>query len=300
MSFGGTVREAARTARRTPLLSALSVASIGFSLFTIGLFGLVALNFRHALSTLAERVEVVAFVLRGTPTETITAASQDIAAFPEVLDVQFVSEDQALARARRELVEFRQAYQDLETNPLPASLEIRLRPEFRNERTAAAVAERLRGYNFVDDVRYGREWVRRLDRLRNMAGVLGLVIGLAFAAVAVVIIGVTIRITVLQRAREIAIMRLVGATNAYIRGPFLLEGTFKGVLGGVLAAFLCWAVFAVFRQTAGEVGRNLVFFEARHLAVILLFGTMIGYLGSLASVGRHLRHTTERRATERA
>lgn len=285
-----TLREALRTARRTPLLSALSVASIGFSLFTVGLFGLVALNFRHALETLAERVEVVGFVLRGTPTETIGAASQDIAAFPEVLEVRFVTEDQALARARRELTEFREAYRDLETNPLPASLEIRLKPELRTERNAAAVAERLRGYPFIDDVRYGQEWVQRLDRLRNIAGIVGLVIGLAFAVVAVVIIGVTIRITVLQRATEIAIMRLVGATNGYIRGPFLLEGLIKGVLGGALAALMCWGVFLVFRRAAGEVSRTTVFFGSTEILLILVFGILIGYFGSLVSVARHLRH----------
>jgi len=151
------LREALRTFRRTPLLSALSVASIGFSLFTIGLFALVALNFREALRSVAERVEVVGFVLRGTPTETVMAASQDIEAFPEVLEVRYVSADEALARARAELVEFREAFRDLETNPLPASLEIRLQPEFRNAASAQAVAERLRGFPFVDDVRYGRD-----------------------------------------------------------------------------------------------------------------------------------------------
>jgi cell division transport system permease protein len=284
------LREALRTARRTPLLSTLSVASIGFSLFTVGLFGLVAINFRQALRTLAERVEVVAFVMRGTPAETITAASQDIAAFPEVLEVRFVSEEEALARARRELTEFQEAFRDLETNPLPASLEIRLRPDLRNERVAALVSERLRGFPVIDDVRYGQEWVRRLDRLRNIAGVLGLVIGLAFAVVAVVIIGVTIRITVLQRAKEIAIMRLVGATNGYIRRPFVLEGLMMGVLGGLLAAAMCWGVFAAFRASTGEVSRTLVFFGNVELALILLFGTSIGYFGSLVSVGRHLRH----------
>lgn len=284
------LREAFRTFRRTPLLSGLSVASIGFSLFTIGLFGLVALNFRQTLRTLAERVEIVAFVLRGTPTETISAASQEIQAFPEVLEVEYVSEDQALTRAREELVEFKEAYRDLETNPLPASLEIRLRPEFRDAVHAQQVAERLRGYPFVDDVRYGRDWVQRLDRLRNMAAVVGLVIGLAFAIVAVVIIGVTIRITVLQRAREIAIMRLVGATNQYIRGPFLLEGTIKGVLGGLLAILMCWLTLQVFRRSAAEVAGGLVFFGGPQLALMLLFGTAIGLMGSLLSVGRHLRH----------
>jgi cell division transport system permease protein len=284
------VREAFRTFRRTPLLSGLSVASIGFSLFTIGLFGLVALNFRETLRTLAERVEVVAFVLRGTPTETVTAASQEIQAFPDVLEVRYVSEDQALARARQELVEFKEAYRDLETNPLPASLEIRLRPELRDAVHAQQVAERLRGYPFVDDVRYGRDWVQRLDRLRNMAAVVGLVIGLAFAIVAVVIIGVTIRITVLQRAREIAIMRLVGATNRYIRGPFLLEGAIKGVLGGFLAILMCWLTLQVFRRSAAEIAGGLVFFGGLQLVLIMLFGTAIGLMGSMLSVGRHLRH----------
>lgn len=284
------LREALLTFRRTPLLSALSVASIGFSLFTIGLFGLVAINFQHALRTLAERVEVVAFVLRGTPTETVSLASQDIAAFPEVLDLTFVTADQALSRAREELTEFREAYRDLEVNPLPASFEIRLRPEFRDAVHAQQVAERLRGFPFVEDVRYGRDWVERLDRIRNLAGVVGLVIGLAFAAVAVVIIGVTIRITVLQRAKEIAIMRLVGATNSYIRGPFLLEGALKGVLGGLLAVGMCWATYLIFVRTTADTGSTLVFFGAGQVLLMLGFGTVIGLGGSVVSVGRHLRH----------
>jgi len=283
------IREAILTFRRTPLLSGLSVASIGFSLFTIGLFGLVALNFRKALTTLAERVEVVAFVLRGTPTETISAAAEDIQAFPEVLEVKFVSPEQALSRARTELVEFQEAYRDLEVNPLPASFEIRLRPEFRNAERAQQVAERLRGFPFVEDVRYGRDWVERLDTLRNMAAIVGLVIGLAFAAVAVVIIGVTIRITVLQRSKEIAIMRLVGATNRYIRGPFLIEGALKGIFGGILAILMCYLTFAIFRKTSEGGGDTLVFFDPLLVGLMLLFGTVIGFGGSLLSVGRHLR-----------
>ena len=290
MRLPGLLNDALRTFRRTPLLSALSIASIGFSLFTIGLFGLVALNFRETLQGIAERVEVVAFILRGTPTEAVTAASQDIQAFPEVQEVGYVTAEQALDRARTELVEFQEAYRDLETNPLPASIEIRLKPEFRDGASAQRVAERVRAFAFVDDVRYGRDWVQRLDRLRDMAGVIGLVIGLAFAVVAVVIIGVTIRITVLQRAGEISIMRLVGATNRYIRGPFLLEGLIKGVLGGLLAVGMCWATFSLFRSGTGELGGSVVFFQPVHLLLIVIFGTLLGLMGSLLSVGRHLRH----------
>jgi cell division transport system permease protein len=283
-------REALLSFRRAPLLSALSITTIAFSLFTLGLFGLVAINLRRALQGLEERVEIVAFVLRGTPAETITLATQDIAAFPEVQDVSYVTEEQALARARRELVEFRDAYRDLQVNPLPASIEVRLKPGNRDAATVERVAQRLRGFGFVNDVRFGREWVQKLDHLRNITGIVGLVIGLAFAAVAVVIIGVTIRLTLLQRAREISIMRLVGATNWFIRGPFLLEGALKGLLGGLLSLALCYAGYLLFRDQSGGTFAGLIFYLPYQMVGIVVFGVLLGLGGSLVSVGRHLRH----------
>jgi cell division transport system permease protein len=283
-------REALLSFRRAPLLSALSVTTIAFSLFTVGLFGLVALNLRQALKGLEERVEIVGFVLRGTPSEAIAVATQDISAFPEVKDVSYVSEEEALQRARNELVEFRDAYRDLQVNPLPASIEVRLKDGFRDAATVERVAQRLKGFGFIDDVRYGREWVQKLDYLRNITGLVGLVIGLAFAAVAVVIIGVTIRLTILQRAREISIMRLVGATNWFIRGPFLLEGALKGLLGGFLSLVLCYAGYLLFRDKSGGTFAGLLFFAPEHMVVIVIFGVLLGLAGSLVSVGRHLRH----------
>ncbi|HKG33264.1 MAG TPA: permease-like cell division protein FtsX [Gemmatimonadales bacterium] len=283
-------REALLSFRRAPLLSALSVTTIAFSLFTVGLFGLVALNLRQALKGLEERVEIVGFVLRGTPSEAIAVATQDISAFPEVKDVSYVSEEEALQRARNELVEFRDAYRDLQVNPLPASIEVRLKDGFRDAATVERVAQRLKGFGFIDDVRYGREWVQKLDYLRNITGLVGLVIGLAFAAVAVVIIGVTIRLTILQRAREISIMRLVGATNWFIRGPFLLEGALKGLLGGFLSLVLCYAGYLLFRDKSGGTFAGLLFFTPEHMVVIVIFGVLLGLAGSLVSVGRHLRH----------
>src|SRR5690606_8698960 len=159
-------------------------------------------------------------------------------------------------------------------------------------------AERVQGFPFVEDVRFGRDWVEQLDDLRDLAGILGLVIGGVFAAVAVVIIGVTIRLTLLQRAREINIMRLVGATNWFIRGPFLLEGAVKGLLGGVLAIALCYVGYTVFRSNTSVLG-GLVFFGPQHILVIVIFGVLLGLFGSLVSVGRHLRLVSgrlERRA----
>lgn len=282
-------REALLSFRRTRTLSILSVTTIAFALFVTGLFGLVLLNLRQAIGGLEERVEVVAFVLRGTPSQSLAVAMEDIGAFPEVQTVTYVSEDQALERARQELVEFQDAYQDLEVNPLPPSIELRLRPGFRDAAHVKDVAERLQGFPFVDDVRYGQEWVEQLDRLRTVAGLVGLSIGLAFALVSIVIIGITIRITVLQRAREITIMRLVGATDWFIRGPFLLEGAIKGFLGGVLAWLLCLLAYTLFRTQGMGLGIGLSFFSASQALAFLAFGILLGLGGSLVSVGRHLR-----------
>ena len=282
-------REVILAFRRAPLLSTLSITTIAFSLFAVGLFGLVAINMREALRGLETRVEIVAFILTGTPLETITLAADDISAFPEVSSVGYVNEDSALAQAQAELEEFRDAYRDLDVNPLPASLEIRMKEGHRHAESVAAVAEQLESFGFIDDIRFGREWIERLDRLRNVAGLVGLVIGMAFAAVAVIIIGTTIRMTVLQRAREIAIMRLVGATNGFIRGPFLLEGAIKGLLGGLLSILLIYAGYLLFGRNTPMLS-GLVFFETPHLVLGILFGVAIGLGGSLVSVGRHLHN----------
>lgn len=275
-------REALLAFRRAPLLSLLGVITIAFSLFALGLFSLVALNLRNALQQVEERVEIRAFITDGTPVEAIAAAMGDVAAFPEVARVQLVSQEEALARARAELGEFSDVF---ESGFLPASMEVRLKTGFRDPPTVKAVAARVATYDFVDDVRYGEEWVAKLYRIRNVATVAGISLGLAFAAVAVIIIGATIRMAVLARAREISIMRVVGATDGFIRRPFLIEGFVKGVLGGVLALFLTWfaskLIDRYFIQT--------IFFEPGYAVAGILGGALIGLAGSAYSVGRHLR-----------
>jgi cell division transport system permease protein len=127
--------------------------------------------------------------------------------------------------------------------------------------------------------------VDKLHRIRNVATAAGVILGLAFAAVAVIIIGATIRMAVMARSREISIMRLVGATDAFIRRPFLIEGFLKGLMGGALALLLTWVASQV-------ISRNFVQTEffSRPLAMLgLVGGALIGVLGSSLSVGRHLR-----------
>ena len=276
------LRETLLAFRRAPLLSALSVTTIAFCLFSLGLFVLVALNIRDALQQVEERVEIRAFIADGTPIEAIAAALGDIGAFPEVARAEGISQEEALERARAELGEFRDVF---EAAFLPASIEVRLKPGYRDPENVSAIAARIRTYPFVDDVRFGEEWVRKLYSIRNLATAAGIILGVAFAAVAVIIIGATIRMAVLARGREISIMRLVGATDGFIRRPFLLEGLAKGILGGILALVLTYFAHSL-------ISRTLVatrFFDERIILAGIAFGALIGLLGSAVSVGRHLR-----------
>jgi len=277
-----SVSEALTASRRAPLLSALGVVTIAFSLFAFGLFGLVAINIRKALDQVSERVEVRAFLSDSADIEGVAAAMKDIGEFREVNRVDYVSKEQALERARKEMGEFADVF---EAGVLPASIEVHLRADQRSPSVVKAVADRIKTYHFVDDVRYGEEWVEKLYRMRNIATVAGIALGIAFAAVAVIIIGATIRMTVLARAKEISIMRLVGATDMFIRLPFLLDGLVKGVLGGLLALLLVW----IANRAVNEYFIQTIFFDREMIFVGVVGGALMGVLGSLVSVGRHLR-----------
>ncbi|MGQ0537956.1 MAG: cell division protein FtsX [Gemmatimonadaceae bacterium] len=276
------MREAVIGFRRAPLLSALSITTIAFSLFAFGLFALVAHNIRQTLRAVESRVEIRGFIAEGSSIEPIADAMGVIGDYPEVSRVEYVSPEQALERARRELGEFEDVF---EGNFLPGSLDIRLREGYRDPASVRRVADKLRSFEFVDDVRYGEEWVDKLYRLRNIAAAAGAVLGLAFAGVAIIIIGATIRMAVLARSKEISIMRLVGATDGFIRRPFLIEGFFKGVLGGALALLFTWLASTLI--TRGFVATEFIPLSLAALGV--LGGAAIGVLGSAVSVGRHLR-----------
>jgi cell division transport system permease protein len=276
------LREVFTAFRRAPGLGVLSMFTVAFSLFAFGLFGLVAYNTRLALERLEERVEIRAYVTEGTETDAVAAAVGDIRAFPEVLTVTYVSPDDALKKARVEMAEFKDVF---EPEFLPASMEVRLKPGMRNPEQVKAVARRLNGYPFVDDVRYGEEWVQKFYAVRRAATAAGIILGIAFAFAAMIIIGSTIRTSVLARSREIGIMRLVGATDSFIRAPFLIDGLVKGLIGGLMAVALMWVTRAALTATVFA----FQFFPTPVLLLGVLAGALIGLLGSAVSVGRQLK-----------
>ena len=197
------VREALAAFRRAPVLTGLASAMVGLALFVIGLFGLAAFNLQEALTLLEERVGIVLYLRDDTRSQEIDLAYGELSSLPEVAEVHFVNKEGALEKARTELPDLGELFSDLAVNPLPASLEVRLRPGYRNQEVVERIASLSSAYAFVEDVAYGQEWVERLFALRRAAGLTVAVLGAAFAVVAALIIGTALRIAIFARREEI-------------------------------------------------------------------------------------------------
>jgi cell division transport system permease protein len=277
------LREALAGFRRSPLLVGLSATMIALSLFVVGLFGVAAYNVRQVLDRIESRVEVVAYLYDDAPPPVVRAAMEQITTYPEVREVDYVSRERALEIARTELREFQTVFSALESNPLPASLNIMMQPQQQGAEAVETVARRVAEYPFVEEVRYGSEWLEKVYLLRRVAGIATLVLGIAFALVASVIIGAAIRMAIFARRDEIAIMRLVGATESFVRMPFLLEGFLTGLLGALLALGATRGVYTMMSPNVVE----LDWLPEPWLVAGLLAGALLGTIASAIAVRRH-------------
>jgi cell division transport system permease protein len=281
------IREALSAFRRAPVLTTLSAAMIGLSLFVVGLFGMGAHNIRRVLEQIESRVEIVAYLKDDVRADAARLMLAEIEAFPEVAEATFISRDDALAVARKQLPELRAVFSDLDVNPLPASIEVRLLPGNRSPEIVDRVAERISGYPFVEDTNYGKEWVERIYLLRRIAGATAMVVGGAFAAVAILIIGTAIRMAIFARRDEIEIMRLVGATDTFVRMPFLLEGLVTGLLGAGFALSATYTIYKILVRTVFP----LTWLPDQWILAGIAAGGVLGLVASSLAVRQHLRHS---------
>lgn len=253
----------------------------------IGLSGLAA-----GLQFVEQKVEVQAFVADGTPQDRIDALRAAVAAEPEVASVTYVDKDQALAEWQATLRA--QGKPDLTTatgrNPIPASLRIKL----KDPHVYGSVVDTLKAATgVITDV---LETQRVVDALLSVTGFLrtaGLVILALVGATVLFIVVNTIRLAVMARAEEIEIMRLVGASDAFIRWPFIFEGMLVGFLGAIVTLFfLALASGPISQGVATLVGQVPIEFDRdlgpRLIAIVGGTGLMLGGLGSFISVRTYL------------
>lgn len=279
------IREALAAFRRAPVLTGLASAMVGLALFVVGLFGLATYNLQLAFSMIEDRVQIAVYLRDDARQNEIDLAQTELADIPEVRTVRFISKTQALERARGELPEFAELFSDLEVNPLPQSLEVELLPGQRNQQVVEKISAAAMRYPFVEDARYGREWVDRLFALRRIGATTTFAMGAAFALVAALIIGTALRIAIFARREEIYVMRLVGATNGFIRQPFLLEGAMAGLIGGGIAWFMIWGTYRGVYAFLFEVA----WIPPTWIFAGLVSGAVFGAVASTLAIGRHLQ-----------
>lgn len=224
--------------RHSPGINLLAVGTLAATLFLAGLVMLVISNVESRVRLLHDEVKVEIYLEDDISAAAVTALRREMSAIEGVADISHIDKAEALRRYRRWAAGMADLIDDLEINPLPATLEILLQPGPGVEALGQAIALQARGREGVEDVRFDLDWLRRLEALLGLAriGGTGLAV-LVFAAVAFVMASV-LRLAVYARKNEIDIMLLVGATPAFVRGPFLVAGLGQGLVAAGVALAL--------------------------------------------------------------
>ncbi|MFD2331528.1 permease-like cell division protein FtsX [Cohnella sp. GCM10020058] len=294
------IREGVKNVFRNGWMSFASIGSIVVSLFVLGVFMLLALNVNQWADQFDSQVQVNVYLQSEIGQSKIDELKTRIGNIAEVKQVTFVSKEEGLEKLRQDLDEDVKGALDgyKDANPLPDAFEV----ELFDAQQVSYVAKQILAFNETDadkpvlSVKYGQGYVEKLFRITNAVRNVGLVVVAGLAVMAMFLISTTIKMTILARRREIGIMKLVGATNNFIRWPFFIEGVVIGLAGsGITTALLLYGYSELIASTHYNMG--LMMIEVVDLSkvgwlvggTLVALGTLIGIWGSVVSVRKHLR-----------
>lgn len=275
-------------------MSFASISAVTFTLFILGVFLVLAMNVNFFAQSVEKQVEIRVFMADLTTKESLQQFEQDVRALDKVESVQFISKDEGLKQFRESMGEKAYLFDGLEKgNPLPDAFVVKA----KMPQDTAVLAAQIKQMKNVRSLNYGEGTVEKLfaatDTVRNVG--IGFIIGLGFTAM--FLIANTIKLTIVARRREIEIMKLVGATNWFIRWPFFVEGLLMGITGalipiiilGVGYYYLLDAIKSSFEATQLFTLLPLFPLVYQVALALLAIGAFIGIWGSLVSVRRFLR-----------
>lgn len=285
---------------RNGVLSIASTTIMFFTLLLLSLFFTVNVALNAGIEAVQEKIDLSAYLKDDAPEAQILALQTELASFPEVVSVKYVSKEEALSRYRDQNKNNQKLLESLEglENPLPASMEVKVTdPQYIEK--VAAVFDKTEHASYVNKVSYkeNKIVIDRLVRATKFIQKVGITATTAFALISVVIIYNTIRIAVFSQKNDIEIMKLVGATNWFIRGPYILEGALYGIIGTVismivLAAILYYAAPSI-SSYFGEAGSGVTGYLNNNVWLIfgiqLIIGIAIGVLSSSLALSRYLK-----------
>jgi cell division transport system permease protein len=283
MSIFFSLNESLRSMSKARMATVLSVTSIALTLLLIGGFVLAGVNLHQWVSVMREKIELEVFLKVGAGAEQIGAVRGRLENMPGVAGLTYVSPEDAAKRFEQEFGE--NVYDVLAFNPFPASFIITLEESFRTPLKVETLKQSMESLDVIDEVVYQKPLIELIDHYLNLVYIGVLVICLIVIVIAVVLINNTIRLTIYARRDIIQIMRLVGATEGFIRRPFLIEGIFQGLAGSALAALL---LYYTARLSATFLYPDIVY-NWETFAALIGFGVLIGLLSAFFSVGKYLR-----------
>ena len=289
-TFSWFFREALRRIWVSKRTSLLAISMIAISLFILGACLLVADNLARAVERWQGKSRAtVYFDAEATPDQ-IRTVDAYLAQHASLHTRRLITREQALARFKSMFTSLNDIVDRLDENPFPPSIEIDVTPQTIQSKSFADEIGTLRKLPAVDDVQFDWQWLTRLRRLVDIVNLAGLVAGGILAIAAAFTIANVIRLTMLMYREEIEIMRLVGATERIIRGPFLLEGILQGTIGGAVAVGLLFGVFVLTRR-AVTAPQSLLwsflvsgFLTWQKIVALIAGGTLAGWIGSWLSV----------------
>ncbi len=268
----------------------LALATLTSVLFVAGLVILVLSNIDQELRRQQADVRVSVYLMEDHDPLAREELIRDLTAMDSVAEVTFVSEDDALSRYREFAADVAELVNELDDNPLPASLEVRLDAGSESEETATGIAQHLRGHEAIEEVRFDKAWLQRLQSLMEVVHIGGIAVAvLVFVAIGFVMAGV-LRLAVYARRDEIDIMQLVGATPAFIRGPFVVAGVAQGCIASGLALIVVELLRRValgYAGTGSTALMGLVMDRPLTLqlsALLVAVGLVVSLMGSLLAV----------------
>ena len=289
-TFSYFFREAVRRLWVSKRTSFVAIAMIAMSLLILGTFLLLSENLGRAVEQWQGKSRVhVYFDTESTPEQQQTV-ERYLATKPELARRRLVTREEALVRFKTYFANLSDIVGQLDENPFPPSYEIEVTPKVAQTPAFDRAVKELRAMPGVEQVQFDWEWVDRLKRLVQVVNLIGFVCGGILAVAAAFTIANVIRLTMMLYREEIDIMRLVGATERIIRGPFLIEGLLQGTLGGLCAVGLLFGMFEFTRRTLAPSSSLLwgflfaTFLPWQKVAALVAGGTLAGWLGSWMSV----------------
>lgn len=284
------IRETFISLKRNNWMSFASICTVALSLLILGMFLIIILNLNHMAGTLESQVQVNVYLEDELSDEEMKEIGDQIRKLPDIEEISFVDKAAAMDRLKERLGDQQSLLDALEdSNPLPNSFEVKLKQPELVKDTAKTVS----AFEGVESATYGQDIVEKLFELTRMVRIVGFFIIVFLAFATLFIISNTIRLTVFARRKEIGIMKYVGATNWFIRWPFLMEGMALGFIGAIVATVILRNLYSTL---AAQIYQTMAFlplipeqpFLNQVTFLMLVVGTAIGALGSTISLKRFM------------